>query len=222
MIILVLSCDKNTETFEAFHHCMEKYWPEHPTIIYYTESKHNPFYRTISVKHELFQWTKGVKKVLSRIEDEQVLIMIDDCFIRRPVDSKRVKEAAEILKDNIALLNFEQTWDEKDELTPYPGWKRRTHGSRYEVSIMCGLWQRDKLMQVLEPESDPWEVEYRQNTCGYDYYINSGDLIIDWGYRYGKPAGICKGKWCREIVPFFEAEGISMDYSIKGFSETCH
>lgn len=224
MIILVLSCDKNTETFEAFHHCMEKYWQKHPTIIYYTESVQNPFYRTISVAHELWQWTKGVKEVLKKIKDEQVLIMVDDCFIRRQVDTLRVDEAETILanNENIAMLNFEQSWDPADEVTEYPGWKRRTHGSRYEVSIMCGLWNREKLIQVLEPESDPWEVEYRQNTCDYDYYTNSGDYIIDWGYRYGQPAGIFKGKWCREIISFFETEGISMDYSKKGFCETCH
>ena len=87
---------------------------------------------------------------------------------------------------------------------------------------MCGLWNKEKLIQVLEPESDPWEVEYRQNTCDYDYYTNSGDYIIDWGYQYGQPAGIFKGKWCREVIPFFEAEGISMNYSKKGFCETCH
>lgn len=217
MIILVLSCDKNEDLFEPFHHCMEKYWPGHPTIIYYTNSVPNPFYRTISVNHELSQWTKNVNEVLSQIEDEQVLIMIDDCFIRRPVDDKRVKEAAGLLKGNIALMNFELSWDEMDEVTEYPGWKRRKHGREYEVSIMCGLWQKDKLMKVLEPVSDPWEVEYRQNTCGFDYYINSGDLIIDWGYRYLKHAGLKMGKWCREVVPFFEAEGISIDYSKRGF-----
>ena len=107
MIILVLSCDKNTETFEAFHHCMEKYWQKHPTIIYYTESVQNPFYRTISVAHELWQWTKGVKEVLKKIKDEQVLIMVDDCeLIRRTgVAYRDIKE----LNTDIILFSVGDT-----------------------------------------------------------------------------------------------------------------
>ena len=38
MIILVASCDKNGDIFEAFHHCIEKYWKNHPEIIYATET----------------------------------------------------------------------------------------------------------------------------------------------------------------------------------------
>jgi hypothetical protein len=53
MKILVLSCDKNDDTFEAFHHCMEKYYPEHPEIIYATETIINPYYKTITKKYPL-------------------------------------------------------------------------------------------------------------------------------------------------------------------------
>ena len=45
MKILVLSCDKNGDLFDAFHHCMEKYYPNHPEIIYATETIQNPYYK---------------------------------------------------------------------------------------------------------------------------------------------------------------------------------
>ena len=219
MKIIVLSCDKNQDTFEPFHHCMEKYYPNHPEVVYYTESVKNPYYRTISVPHELDTWTRGLREFLSRLDDDKCLLMVDDCFIRRQVDEERIKEAAGLIRGKIALLNFEQSWDEADELTEHPGWKRRKHGSSYEVSIMCGIWDKTKLMQVIERDSDPWTVEEEQNNCGFDYYINCGGQIIDWGYQTFKPAGIFKGKWCHEIVPFFEAEGIKVDYSTRGFSK---
>ena len=72
-------------------------------------------------------------------------------------------------------------------------------------------------MKVVGRNCSPWDIELNQDGCGYDYYINSGDYIIDWGYRTFKPCGIVKGKWAREVVEFFESEGLEVDYSKKGF-----
>lgn len=55
MKILVCSCDKNVDLFLPFHHCMEKYWPTHPEIIYSTESVDNPYYRTVRKNYPLTQ-----------------------------------------------------------------------------------------------------------------------------------------------------------------------
>ena len=218
MIILVLSCDKNEDTFEPFHHCMEKYFPNHPEIIYATETIKNPYYKTINKNYPLEKWTKRIRETLNEINDNQILIMIDDCFIRNPVDESRLKYTSEHLTGNIAMFNFEKSFDETDEVTALEGFKKRKHGASYEVSIMCGLWNKEKLLNVLSEDSDPWTVEYKQRNCGYDYYINSGEYIIDWGYKTWHFAGICKGKWCKEIIPFFEKEGIKVDYSKRGFN----
>ena len=43
--IIVISCDKNEDLFKPFYHCIEKYWPNHPEIVYSTESVVNPFYK---------------------------------------------------------------------------------------------------------------------------------------------------------------------------------
>ena len=216
MYILVLSCDKNTDTFEPFHYCMEKYWPNHPKIVYKTETIENPYYETVCTNYPISQWTKGVRHVLDMIHDNKVLIMMDDCFIRTPVDEDRIKYLCTELDGNIACFNFEKSFDPKDEDTDIKGFKKRQHGSDYELSIMCGLWNRDKLKNVLSGDATPWEAELRQNTCRYDYYINSEDYIIDWGYKTWQWAGICRGKWCQEVVDFFRKEGIQIDTSQRG------
>ena len=218
MIIAVLSCSKNEELFYPFYYCMEKNYPNHPDIIYFGDGIENPFYDTINVDiPDINHWTTGFREFLKLIKDEQILLMIDDCFIRKPVDEKRIKEASDYLKGNIALMNFEKSWDEEDIPTDIEGWKKRKHGSLFEVSLMCGLWQRDKLLKVVERDCSPWEIEENQMGYGFDYYINSGDYIIDWGYRTFKPCGIVKGKWTRECKEFFDLEGIEVDYLKKGF-----
>lgn len=219
MVILVLSCDKNTDLFQPFYHCIEKYWVNHPEVIYKTETIQNPYYRTLCAGYPMDKWTVGVREVLQQIQDTQILLMMDDCFIRDYVDTNRLRYLENQLNGNIACFNFEKAFADTDEETTVIGFKRRKHGERWEVSLMCGLWDRDKLLTVLSEDCSPWDIETKRNNYGFDFYINSAGYIIDWGYRYGKPVGIMKGKWSREIVPFFEREGITVDYSVRGFYE---
>lgn len=217
MKVLVCSCDKNYDLFEPFYHCIEKYWKEHPEIIYATETIRNPYYKTISINETLDRWTKRIRKTLNLIDDNEILLMIDDIFIREPVDTKRIDYARANLKGNIACFNFEKVFNQDDQESGLNGWKIRKKGSPYELSLMCGLWDKEKLLKVLENDSDPWTVEYNQDTKGFDYLINSDDYIIDWGYKTFNYVGVVKGKWSREIIPFFEKEGIKVDYEKRGF-----
>lgn len=183
MVILVASCDKNGDTFEAFHHCIEKYWKSHPEVIYATETLINPYYKTINYNIPLEHWTVRIRKTLDEIEDNQILFMIDDCFIRDYVDTERIEYLKTQLKGNIAVFSFEQSFDSNDTETEVIGMKKRQHGSPYEVTLLCGLWQKDKLYKILEDDCNYWEVEGRQKNHGFDFYINSGDNIIDYGGR---------------------------------------
>lgn len=217
MVILVLSCDKNEDLWQPFHILIEKYYPNHPEIIYATETLKNPYYKTICKDYPLELWTKRIRETLNEINDNIILTMMDDDFIRKPVDYKRIEYLKDQIKGNMGAIYFEKSFDKGDTETNIEGIKKRQHGSNYEVCINCGIWQKDKLLDIISRDSDPWDVEINQDNKGYDFYINSGDFIIDWGYRTYVYANICRGKWCREIVPFFEKEGIKVDYEKRGY-----
>ena len=65
-------------------------------------------------------------------------------------------------------------------------------------------------------EYAPWTIELEQDSKGFDYYINAGEYIIDWGYKYGVPCNITKGKWTRECVEYLKSKGFNMDYEKRG------
>ena len=217
MKILVFSCDLNKDLWYPFNHCMEKYWKGHPEVVYKTERIKNHYYRTISKDYPLEKWSRGIREALKEIEDEFVLFIADDCFIRRKVDVKRISEAEEFLREHpkAACINFERSFDDKDEGIDF---KRRQKGSLYEVSLMCGLWRKDALIDILEGDMSPWDIELRNDSKDWDIYINGGDFIIDWGYETWHYAGIMRGKWCREAKYFFDNEGIKIDYEKRGFA----
>ena len=219
MVILVASCDKNEDIFYPFYHCMEKYWKNHPEIVYATETVKNPYYKTINYDYPLDKWTVRMRKTIENIDDDQILLMIDDCFVRTYVDEARIKYVEENLKGDIAVFNFEKSWDPNDLVTSYKGFNKRMPGSPYEVSLLCGMWQKFALLKVLSRDCDPWTIEMSQINYGYEYLINSGDYIINWGYTTWHPAGLFKGKWMHEVIPFFEKEGIEVDYEKRGFAD---
>lgn len=217
MKVLVLSCDKNVDLFEPFYKCMEKYWPKHPEIVYATETKINPYYKTITKNIPLDLWTKRIRETLDEIDDDKIMLLIDDCFIRSKVDSERIKYVEDALKGNIAMFNFEKSFDKDDKECQYKGFKERNPNGIAICSIMCGMWQKDKLKDILNITCQPWEIERLNLTHGYEYYINSGEYIIDFGYMFPKPFSLYRGKWCREVVEFFKKEGIELDYSTREF-----
>lgn len=217
MKLVVFSCDNCIDTFEPFHKCLEKYYPNHPEVIYITETIKNPYYKTICKNYPLDLWTKKIREALKEIDDNKILLMTDDNFIREPVDEERIKYVENNLKGNIAMFNFEKVFDSRDENCEYIGFKKRNRNGIVLTSIMCGMWQKDKLMTILNITCKPWEIERLNIAFDYEYYINCDDFIIDIGYEFQKPFGLTRGKWAREIIPFFEKEGIEIDYSIRGF-----
>lgn len=64
MKIVVTSADINEDLFEPFHHCLEKYWENHPEVIYLTETVKNPYYRTICKDIPFDKWTKRIRESL--------------------------------------------------------------------------------------------------------------------------------------------------------------
>lgn len=217
MKIVALSCDKNADLFKPFYILMEKYYPNHPEVIFITETIKNPYYKTICKDYPVDLWTKKVREALKEIDDNKILLTTDDNFIRQPVDVERIKYVERNLKGNIAMFNFEKSFDKEDKECMYTGFKMRNPNGIAITSIMCGMWQKDKLIDVLNITCRPWEIERLSITHGYEYYINSGDYIIDFGYMFPKPFGIVKGKWSKECVEFLKKEGIDMDYSTREF-----
>lgn len=217
MKILVASCDKNADIFEAFYKCMEKYYPNHPEIIYVTETIKNPYYKTICKNYSFDLWTKKIREALKEINDDKILFMVDDDFIRNSVDIERIKYVESILKDNNAMFNFEKCYSDADKPSQYKGFNKRDLKGIAINSLFCGMWQKKALIDALNITCQPWEIERLNIALDYDYYINSGDYIIDCGYKFQHPFALTRGKWAKEVIPFFEKEGIEIDYSKRGF-----
>lgn len=215
--ILVLSCDKYSDLWLPFFKLKNKYFVSNYDTFIATETKKCDYCQTINVNESV--WTKRIRESLKQIKTKYVLIMCDDFFIREYVDTKRIEETLKMFDDKTATFNFELSYNDDDIKTNLKNWKLRPNKSKYMLSCQAGIWEREVLINLLGIDCDAWEWERIFVDSKYKFYINSGDYIINYGYKDYIWFGIRKGKWCREIVSFFEKENIKINYEERGFSD---
>ena len=136
--IVVMSCDNNQDLWLPFHHCMEKYWKDHPEIIYSTESVVNPYYKTITTNVPISKWTKRVYETIKDLPCKHILLMVDDIFLRDYVNGERISKVCDYIVGNIASCNFEFSFDPSDIPLDNEILMRNPFG-KFKLSCMCQM-----------------------------------------------------------------------------------
>lgn len=229
MKILVLSCDKYVDLFEPFHYCMEKYWSDHPEIIYSMESIINPYYRTICKNYPNNQWTKRIYETVCEFDDEYIITLCDDVFIRKPVNKDRLNYLFDSVKnlDKFCSLTFisESRNHPNLILQPLEGYKNIGLKLRdsWKNSVNATLWKTESLKKALtgtrgvdvDINTFEWDVD---RFYDFKYYSSiNGDWPINWGREDGKAyIAISKGKWTQECIDFFKSENYYIDFNKRG------
>lgn len=214
--LVILSCDSYSDIWDTFFKLKDKYWKDCTYETYLlTETKKCDYCNTINVDLPIELWTSRIRKSLEQIKTDYVLLMIDDFFIRNKVNQERIDYILDNFSDNTAFFNFEQEYDTNNIECGLNGFKKRINGI-CKISCQAGIWDRKKLINLLNVSCTPWEWERLNIALDYDYYINSSDLIIDYGFKVGD-FSLVGGKWSKEIIPFFEKEKISIDLTKRGF-----
>lgn len=206
MKILVLSCDKYEYCWKPFFTLLEKYYSGHPECYLVCESKKCEYCNTINVNNA--SWTYRFRKALEEIEDEEVLVMLDDFFIRKPVDSKRIEELK--FTDNIACYNFEQQY--REPALHCNGWDIQKNNQVYLNSCQPSVWNKNKLIERLNVDKSPQDWEWMRIDSPYIHFINNEGLIIDIGKTCDMNWGIVRGQMSQECLEFLKKEGLEIEY----------
>lgn len=214
MKILVLSCDKYSYLWPTFFTLLDKYYPNHPEVYLSTEQKKCKYCKTINTKSEV--WTDRYQNALRQIPDDYVLVLLEDFFIRQPVDEKRINESLELMKKNkkIAVCNFELQYRKGIE-NAYPGYDVQKNNQVYLNSCQPSLWNKEILIDRLEKSQDAWAWETSVINSPYLHLINNtGKYIIDIGYRHqsikGDGWGVTRGRLSQECQDFLKTEGLEI------------
>lgn len=205
MKIIVMSCDKYKVCWKPFFTLLNKYWKNHPTALLVCETEFCPYCETINIPSN--SWTKRLREALKGIKDEEVLLMLDDFFIRRPVDVDRINKIK--LSNETICYNFEKNY--REPALKLKEWDIQKNNQVYLNSCQPSIWNREKLIERLQEDKNPQEWETTKIDSPYIHFINNQDYIIDIGYRH-QPLnigwGITRGKLTEECKEFLESEAL--------------
>jgi hypothetical protein len=175
MRIICTTCDRYIErTIYAFCFCFNKYWgSEHQvTIIGNNPPEHEipdnfRFYKVTSDGWDRKDYTNGLIPFFWNCGDDQVLWLLDDYWINKPVDHLGIMNLSKYMQSTVQpILRMDLTRDREcsyrcTDIGRYGGFDliKSPKGTPYQMSLQAGIWDVQLLLRVLQPGWDPWEVE---------------------------------------------------------------
>ena len=212
--VVVVSCDQYSDLWTPFFTLFWRYWPDCPFRVYLTANTRR--FDQAGVLTVLSggesHWGQELRKCLQGIQEPEVVLMLEDFFLRSPVDTAALHEAME---------EWRGLGGRSLRLHPDPGPDARlkktaafgvcSAGAPYRVSLQATLWTRSALLELLRDDETAWEFEVRgtQRAAAMpDGFYSTYQSLLPY-----KTHVVEKGQWYRDAARAFGKLGIGCDFS---------
>ena len=233
MRVFCFTSDKYLWAIKGFIHQMQKYWLGIDTVVVgFTPPDFdlpNGFEFHSVGKFEDYpadKWSDAVIKFLTSVDDEIFILMLEDYWLTRKVDSKAVDflgwymqkypdiSGIDLTTDRLygANLRDYESLDTLDLVINDPP-------APYHFSLQARMWRRSDILRYLNPGETPWQTEIdgsgrmvqdraivlgtRQIPLRYLIAVQNGKVAFDGGYQ--APGILMREKDKRELEKFLPA-----------------
>lgn len=160
MKVTILACNKYTWLVPIALHFYRKYWPDNP---YQTEivTETGHVEGTVYYINDA-SWASRLLNYLKQSEESKFLLIMEEHFIEKPVDTQRVRIAENLCTGNVGCvrLNAPDKWFKSYAIkTDIKGFREYPLDKRYSVSMQTAIWQKRYLFDVLRDGEDIWQTE---------------------------------------------------------------
>jgi hypothetical protein len=236
LTIFVNTSDNFEDCWDPFFTLFQRFWPNCPyPIVLNTETKDYSFsgLNITCTKVSLGEvrrltWSECLAKALDSIGTPFILYLQEDYFleasVRADILAALLQEMRSQKADVIRLSESEDAgpWHS----TESPLIWAVDQKAKWRLSLQAALWSISILRAQIRKHESPWQLEsyggsrsrrMKEKVCCVNRALFSGAGKEVFPYQ---PTGIVAGKWVREIVePLFLDQGISVDFSHRGFHE---
>ncbi|MHB9153671.1 MAG: hypothetical protein ACYC2S_13530 [Spirochaetales bacterium] len=219
LAVLVISCDNYRDTWKPFFDLFAKFWPDCPYRLYLGTNKEDFIHPRVTVlkSGEDISWADNVQSYLRQVGENYVLTFLDDFFISRPVSTKAIENAFQlVLRDGIDLFSLtrpmkgERYKDEQDVYFIDP------HAD-YCVNTSIAIRNKDVFNVLLKPGFTAWDFEVRNSSEVKQKGAFPGVFVASGHDCFYCKNGIWRRKWVLSTVLFCRRLGISIDTSMRPF-----
>lgn len=212
--IIVVSCDAYSDLWVPFFNVFWKHWPDCPFPVYLTANTkqfaHSKVTMLLSGRES--SWGEELKICLRQVKEPELIVMLEDFFLRAPVDTARLLSAME---------EWRRLVGKALRLHPRPGPDKKlagtitfgecTAGAPYRVCLQATLWVRSALLELLAEGETPWAFELsgtvRAAQTESGYYCSYKSLL-----PY-KTHVVEKGEWYFDAARTFRKLDVGCDFN---------
>lgn len=234
LAILVLSCDKYADIWQAFYYFFQQYWPDCSFPVYHCSDARPYTGATGAFPHEKVtnllpgkptEWSARLLYALENIPEPYVLLLLEDYIPIKPVQNAELS----------ACLEFMQAVDAACfRLLPCPP---PTHplvhtnpfsyqvglvakDSPYRASTQAALWEKAALKAIINPKENVWDFEEfaSQRTTQIEkpficlYPTPNATRMEEGEYPYTYLCtAVVHAKWTQEAFALCAQHGIRLD-----------
>jgi len=233
--ILVNTCDKFEDCWDPFFKLFSIYWPEFKGRIYLNTEYKDYSYNNLNIyslkvcnaKIDALKitWSECLIRALENIEDEIVLYMQEDYFIKSFVQNDKITDFANTMINNdIDCIHLtDQNSSGPFSITKFDDLWLIDKNAPYRISCQAALWKKSVLLQYIRTYENPWQFEkygtkrskklvHKFYTVNRDKYKININEIIPYVFT-----GIIRGYWFEEVVELFLINNIQVDFTKRGF-----
>lgn len=215
--LIVSSCDRCSDLWLPFFTLIKKYWPGFDRKVFLcTDSKSFTFedFNIICPLRMLpgSTWSENLMALLEIIEEDIVLFMLDDFWLKTPVNVDRLQKYEKIMMDNANIgficLIFQIDPSQDNPISnEYSDFVVYGKNTPYRVTTQAGLWRKDYLMSLLRRHESAWWFEMfgskRSRKSKFKSYV-----VRDSVFSYDDGGVLFRGNYVSEYIKYFVDKGI--------------
>jgi hypothetical protein len=220
--LLVMSCDGYSELWAPFFSLLKRHWPDCPFPVFLgagIKSWNGDGVCTLKSSIEDRDWSGRLYEYLGQISQPNILMMLDDFFLRRHVSTDIVLECLSFAKSANAIQVC---------LIPFPGPSGRLDTSKivgesapgmpYRLNSQAAIWNRSVLRELLRPGESIWEFEQFGNIRALAYahgFYAARQAVLPYQGLMGHHV-IQRGRWFPHQKWYFGRMEIGCDFGARG------
>lgn len=155
--LLLLSCDSRADIWRPSLALFDRHWPDCPfRRVFVGETRGPGMPGWSEFLGGKIPWSDLLLAALEKVESPEVVLVLDDFLLARPVNTERVistiEEGERLGARCVRLRATSQGGEEVSEL-----FKAARPENRHALQI--AWWKKDSLWALLHPGRDPWQFE---------------------------------------------------------------
>ncbi len=211
--LIVSSCDKCSDLWPSFFKLWRKNWIGFDRKVYLCTDSKTFEYDGMDIECPLNMpegstWSENLMSLLGGIDAEYVLFMLDDFWLKSPVDIVSLTRCEEIIRSDqsigfICLIGQLEPSIENPISSDYPNLIEYGRKTPYRVTTQVGLWRKDYLLSLLRQHESAWWFEMfgskRSRRSKYRSFVVKNSL-----FNYDEGGVLFRGSFVKEYVDYFK------------------